>query len=751
LPKAEGPLRIAVLLGAEAYQAYHVADIAFELAGRDGVQVEIIALLPEALAQIGRLERGPADRLIPRWLLHTPTHLRLLQKARLLGSLKTRVMRDRRNVELLSGFDAIVTPTDHARVLRPLLNPRPAMIYVNHGIGGRAASYSDKYLGFDFILVAGANDERQLLDQRRIRPGHYAVTGYPKFEAAARLAGKAPKLFDNDRPTVLFNPHSKRALRSWEGFARPLIDHAAKTGEFNLIVAPHAKMFGRRPRSEWRRWERLAVPGRVIIDLGSERSLDMSYALAADIYAGDVSSQVYEFLAEPKPCIFVNAHGIEWRGNPDFPNWDLGDVVETPAAAIDAIRNAVARHPLYADRQRERMAAVVDRAPGAAGRCADAILAFLGDRREKPAPKRVMMLISDLGTGGTARATLLVANGLAAQGMEVSLLVTQAGSLLTPQLDPRVKLVEVAARRGRGVAMLPAARQIAKWLRAERPDSLLSAGNHMHVAASIAHRLAGPGCGDLVLKLTNPVERPGGSSAGNRARKAWYRRAFARAARVLTITGAARDELASAFPETAAKNRVVDNPYITDRMLDAGAKPHQVATGRLVAIGRLVEQKNYPLLLRALAALPEGRDWALDVLGDGPLRADLQALAGQLGITGRVTFHGFVEDPLPFLARAHALVLSSSWEGQGAVLLEALACGCPVIATRSTEAVADALGDGRFGTLVPAGNAAALTGAIDRELQHRTTVSREARKWVKRYQIEAGIRSHIEALGLGSR
>ena len=84
-------------------------------------------------------------------------------------------------------------------------------------------------------------------------------------------------------------------------------------------------MFGRRPQAERRRWERLAVPGRVIIDLGSERSLDMTYSRAADIYAGDVSSQVYEFLDRPKPCVFLNAHGIEWRDNPNFPNWDLGD------------------------------------------------------------------------------------------------------------------------------------------------------------------------------------------------------------------------------------------------------------------------------------------------------------------------------------------------------------------------------------------------------------------------------------------
>ncbi len=748
---ANGRLRIAVLIGAEAYQAYHVADIAFELAEREGLYVEIIALAAETLDQVRRLERDDRDRQIPRLLLHVPAHLRLLQKLRVFGSLKTWVMRDRRNVELLSEFDAIVTPTDHARFLRPLLDPLPAMIYVNHGIGGRAASYSNKYLGFDFVLLAGANDERRLLESRRIQPGHYAVIGYPKFDVARRLSRRAVKLFANDRPTVLFNPHSKRALRSWEKFARPLIDHAARTGEFNLIVAPHAKLFGRRPRSEWRRWQSLAMPGHVLVDLGSERSLDMTYALAADIYAGDVSSQVYEFLAERKPCVFLNAHGVVWHGNPDFPNWGLGDVVDTPAAAIEAIRTAPERHPLYADRQRERMAAVVNRTPGAAKRGADAVLAFLQSHRASMRPERVMILISDLGTGGTARATLLVANGLAEHGYDVSLLVTAPGGVLTAQLDPRVKLIEVKARRGRGASMLLGARAVARWIRSERPDRVISAGNHMHVAATTAHRFAGKFGGELALKLTNPIERPNGGVLRNAVRRAWYGRSFRRAARVLTITRAASEQLAASFPDARAKLHVVDNPYITDEMLALGAAPRNVANGRLLAIGRLVEQKDYRLLLRALARVGPDEEWMLDVLGDGPLLEALQRLADQLGIADRVTFHGYVPDPLPFLARAQALVLSSAWEGQGAVLLEALACGCPVIATRSTGAVGDVLDEGRFGTLVLPGDAEALAEAIARELRNPGTLAPGTREWVERYRLEAGIQSHIEALGLRPR
>ena len=371
-------LKVAILLGAEAYQAHHVADIALELA-RQGASVTVLATLPDSLSEFSRLWRDACQPV--SWsLLCTPFHLRMLQRIKLLGSLKTAVLCHPENLRRLSAYDAIVTPTDHARVLRSRLTPLPTMIYVNHGIGGRAASYSDKYSGFDFVVVATRRDEARLLADGRIASGHYVVAGYARFDTARRLHRTSrPRLFCNDRPVVLFNPHSKRALRSWERFARSLIDHAATTGEFNLIVAPHVKLFGRRPRFLWKRWERMAVEDRVIVDLGSSRSLDMTYALAADIYVGDVSSQLFEFLSEPKPCVFVNAHRLRWRNNRDFLNWRLGDVANTRGEAVEAIRSAFTRHHIYEGAQAERIAEIRDTAPGAAKRAADAILSYLND------------------------------------------------------------------------------------------------------------------------------------------------------------------------------------------------------------------------------------------------------------------------------------------------------------------------------------------------------------------------------------
>src|SRR3546814_2802606 len=93
---------------------------------------------------------------------------------------------------------------------------------------------------------------------------------------------------------------------------------------YNLVVAPHVRLFAEASDAERAAVAKLAVPGKVMIDLASDRLFDMSYTSGADIYLGDVSSQVYEFLATPRPCLFLNAHQVDWVGDPDYLFWKIG-------------------------------------------------------------------------------------------------------------------------------------------------------------------------------------------------------------------------------------------------------------------------------------------------------------------------------------------------------------------------------------------------------------------------------------------
>ena len=136
----------------------------------------------------------------------------------------------------------------------------------------------------------------------------------------------------------------------------------------------------------------------------------------------------------------------------------------------------------------------------------------------------------------------------------------------------------------------------------------------------------------------------------------------------------------------------------------------------IVSIGRLHRQKDFPTLFTAFARLLEHRPARLLVLGKGPQLSELSKLAGELGISRHVDFPGFVDNPYAFLARARLFVQSSRHEGFGNVLVEAMACGCPVVATDCPSGPSEILENGRWGQLVPVGDPAALAEAMARAM-----------------------------------
>ena len=101
----------------------------------------------------------------------------------------------------------------------------------------------------------------------------------------------------------------------------------------------------------------------------------------------------------------------------------------------------------------------------------------------------------------------------------------------------------------------------------------------------------------------------------------------------------------------------------------------------ILAMGRLVPQKNFATLLEALAIARRSKDVRLLLIGTGPMKAALLALAEGLGISDAVQMIDPVPNPFPIMKRSAAMILPSWWEGSSNVLLEAIACGTPVVAS----------------------------------------------------------------------
>lgn len=300
-----------------------------------------------------------------------------------------RVDRLRLNRALLAPLDAIVVPEKTSLLLRSHFDVTgPAFIHTRHGAGDRAVGFDRASAGFDLVLLSGPKIRDRLAEAGLLRPGGHAMVGYPKFDLIADAQPVPP--FDNGRPTVLYNPHPAPGLSSWYGMGRAVLDYFAAGDRFNLLFAPHIMLFAKRfnialsPPSLGRvgpvprRYDRLP---HMRIDPGSRASVDMSYTLACDIYLGDASSQVYEFLARPRPCIFLNPRRIDWEGDPNFAHWRAGPVVEDIAGLDAALAAAMTVPDAYRDVQDEifRYSFDLDGRPSAE-RAAAAIAAFVGAR-----------------------------------------------------------------------------------------------------------------------------------------------------------------------------------------------------------------------------------------------------------------------------------------------------------------------------------------------------------------------------------
>lgn len=223
------------------------------------------------------------------------------------------------------------------------------IVHTRHGAGDRAIGFDKASAGFDHVLCAGPLLRERLIRDAGVAPERITVVGYPKFdmppsEPLARPAGK---------PLVLYNPHASPHLSSWYAHGRAVLDFFAEHEEYELICAPHLMLFERRFVVTI---DRLAInrPGRIAakylrapnirFDLGSRATTDMRYTTAADIYLGDVSSQVYEFLRTPRPCVFLNSHGIAWQGDRNFAQWNSGPVISGPNELEMGLRSAMERH-----------------------------------------------------------------------------------------------------------------------------------------------------------------------------------------------------------------------------------------------------------------------------------------------------------------------------------------------------------------------------------------------------------------------
>ena len=368
---------------------------------------------------------------------------------------------------------------------------------------------------------------------------------------------------------------------------------------------------------------------------------------------------------------------------------------------------------------------------------------------------RVAVVLHGLSGGGIERSLLSLAEGFLERGLAVDLVVGEASGALVNDVPEAARLVElgkVRVRRARlhGLAadpltfplllrsrdrmgmLKPLTRQLpslATYLREARPDAMLSAEAQYNLLAVWGRRLSGTGPRLAVSEhITVSHSATFGGPWADAPLRRVLRRAYLKADAIVAVSEGTGDDLAAHAGISRARITTVYNPVVRPDLAVRAQAPlahpwfAPGAPPMILGAGRLDPQKDFATLIRAFARLRARRSARLMILGaPNPARPEcadeLRTLAADLGIADDVSLAGFQENPFAYMSRAAVFALSSSYEGLGNVLIEALACGTPTVSTDCSSGPSEILDRGRFGRLVPVGDDAALAEAISSTLE----------------------------------
>ena len=325
---------------------------------------------------------------------------------------------------------------------------------------------------------------------------------------------------------------------------------------------------------------------------------------------------------------------------------------------------------------------------------------------------RIAVFLPTLGGGGVERVLLMLAEGFVQRGLSVDLLLARAEGPFLESVPKGVRLVDFSSRMT--VTSLP---RLLRYLKRVRPDVLVAASNAV-IPALIARRFFTPKTPTLARQDNTHTMQARTANLKMRMALRLIRYLLPSADAVIAVSSGVAEDLGRTIPGTADLVRVVPNPVIGDELDDRAAEPvghpwlSDPGVPVILSAGRLVPQKDHPTLLRAFAEVVRSRPARLVVLGEGPDRERLTALARELGIADLADFPGFVDNPYSYMSRAGVFALSSVTEGLPTALIEAMACGTPVVSTDCPSGPGEILEDGRWGRLVPVGDWQSLAKAI---------------------------------------
>ncbi len=359
---------------------------------------------------------------------------------------------------------------------------------------------------------------------------------------------------------------------------------------------------------------------------------------------------------------------------------------------------------------------------------------------------KAAFFLPDLRIGGAEHMMTVIASALVRRGYDIDFVLVKAKGGYLDKLDARIRVVDLKSPST--YHCLP---RLIHYLRGNQPNAMISALDLSNLFAIIARMISGYPQ-KLFIRLDNTQSQTKRSPIKKWLEKFLINALYPSADGIIAVSKAVGEDFILFTKKSSKKLTVIFNPILNKAIMEKKNQPldhpwfihHDLPI--ILGIGRLSEQKNFPLLINAFANIHEQMPCRLIILGEGPERKRLESMVDSLVLSEHVLMPGIVSNPYNYLAKADLFVLSSNYEGLPTVLVEALACDCPVVSTDCLSGPREILDGGRFGKLVPVGDLERLVTAIGENLQKPPVVIDP--KWLDQFEEEKIVDQYLELMKL---
>ena len=362
--------------------------------------------------------------------------------------------------------------------------------------------------------------------------------------------------------------------------------------------------------------------------------------------------------------------------------------------------------------------------------------------------RKLSIFIPSLMGGGAERIIVILANEISKRGIAVDLVLSKSIGPYLSDVHPSIRIVNLNSKR-----LLFSIVPLDKYMREEKPKVMLTALNTANVIAIIARIISRVKFRLIVSERAvtsvaikdNPLMRA-------KLMPFLMRMTYQKADAIVAVSFGVADDLVNKFKMPSKNIHVVYNPVVTSQLIKLSNEKfeHEWFENEevpvILSIGRLTSQKNFTLLIKAFSLLLKSREARLIILGKGELQKELENLTIELNIRDKVSFPSFVKNPFMWMKNSSLFVLSSDYEGLPGTLIQAMACGTPVVSTDCPSGPKEILENGQWGRLVPMRDVESLSRAMAATLDEEAHPDVALR--AQYFDVNHGVDGYLKVLGL---